>query len=1323
MVGSVLSFLGSPLPGESTELSPPPSPPTFLTPPLHFEANVGQADASVKFLSRGPGYGVFLTANEAMLLLHRPLTYSSTNSLSDHSSTQPAPLAEARVRLEFVGADKRLTQPIGRHQLPGHSHYYIGRDPNGWHTQIPQYGQVLYPDLYPGIDLLYYGKGNHLEYDLVIAPGANPHTIEFQVHGAKRISLTEEGALQFETAVGDVRQDPPFIYQERAGMKQEIPGSYSIHAGNRIGFTIGTYDPTRPLIIDPIVTYGTYVESDGVYGLAFDDTANVYLTGAALPFSSSPNPTPPSKGFLDMFVSKFDPTGQTLVYTAYIGGSLDDQGRDIVVDPEGSAYVVGLSSSTDFPTVNPAQPENAGSYDVVVAKLNPSGTNLLFATYLGGCGEDGLLGGLGLAIDPEKNLYLTGSTNSPDFPIISPNFPSVNAFQSVYGSGVDAFVARMNNTGETLVYATFLGGSNIDLGGDVEVDEEGHAYVVGTTSSEDFPTTNPFQPQLGGDSDIFVAKFQPDGLDVVYSTFLGGERQEVGRRLALNRFDQVFVTGSSNSNDFPLKGPIQGTLGGRSDIVVSRFSGEGTSLLFSTFIGGDDNEAGLGIALEDETRAWVTGLTFSSNFPVTATAPQGSPGMQALGSNSDAFVLLLSSSRNTLEFASYLGGDGNDQGRAIGVRMLEVPSGSPGGMPAELTSTLVVGLTLSSDFPRTAATQAVPSGGFVVDLLETDPPQESFPCPPFCFPLNLPSPPFSVTTFPPPQADMDITMGTDLSAPAEGEPISVERGMPFTYTITVTNNGPDGGTGVTVTDILPARFRVTTASANQGTCEGAPLVCSLGEMGVNTQATITITGVPIAGPRTLINRASVFSDLPDPNVSNNSVTVLTEVTVPPEGPQADLSLVVNDDIDPATLGFPFRYTLAVSNAGDTTATDVVLTYVVPLNAAPGVVSLNQEICTGYRFVNCQLGSLAPGAESQVTVDVIPTMVGGITIEATVTSSLTDSMPLNNADNEVTSVAVQTPKESADVILFLTDAEDPDIEDSDEDPVDPDPRTGRGNVTWQMRVFNSGPDLALEVIASSRIDVMELAGVPPTTLGNLLPPQELTPLKSDPDSNGNLIECPSCECLYCTGLSCNETLRLERIISDFPEEALGVLCKIGGLEAGQQFVLDYSAQLTQGFHSNTGKVTTLTFDPNPSNNEAIATTTVAVPAGRAPRGGVGGDEGQGTGCFIATAAYGSPLAQEVVILRQFRDDYLLSTEVGQFFVQMYYGWSPPLAAFLSQEPWLAKGVQLVLWPIVWWAKLTLISFPAGMAALLFFLLIGGGVFYRSLKAWVHQFPLS
>ena len=1324
LLAGVLSFLGSPPPGESKGLSHHPPPPTFLTTPLSIEANVGQADASVKFLSRGPDYGVFFTSNDAVLVLQRPLDFSAANSLDIHSSPPPPPLSEARLRLEFVGAERLSAQPIGRHQLAGESHYFLGHDPKGWHTHVPHYGQVLYSDLYPGIDLLYYGRGNQLEYDLVVAPGANPNTIELQVHGAKKITLTEKGALQLETTAGVVLQHPPIIYQEWQGRKQEIPGSYRIHEGNRIRFTIGTYDSTRPLIIDPVVTYATYVESDGVYGLAFDDNANVYLTGAALPFSSSPNDSLQSKGFLDIFVSKFDPTGKTLLYSAYIGGSSDDQGRDIVVDPDGSAYVVGLSSSTDFPTANATQPENAGSYDVVVAKLSPGGNSLEFATYLGGCAEDGLLGGLALAIDPERNTYLTGSTNSPDFPIISPNFPSVNAFQSVYGSGVDAFVAKVSNTGETLVYATFLGGANIDLGGDVEVDEEGHAYVVGTTSSGDFPTTNSLQPQLGGGSDIFVAKFQPDGLDVVYSTFLGGERQEVGRRLALNRFDQVFVTGSSDSNDFPLKGPIQDSLGGRSDIVVSRFSSGGTSLLFSTFIGGDENEAGLGIALQDDTRAWVTGSTLSSNFPVTATAPQGSPGMQALVSNADAFLLLLSTARSSLEFSSYLGGDGNDQGNAIGVRRLEVPSDppSPGGLSAELASTLVVGLTQSSDFPRTAAEQAVPSGGFVVDLLESDPPQESFPCPPFCFPLNLPSPPFSVTTFPPPQADMDITMNSAPPSPMEGGPASVELGMPLNYTITVTNNGPDSGTGVTVTDILPARFRVTSASASQGTCEGDPLVCTLGGVGVNNQATITINGIPIAGPRTLINGASVFSDLPDPNVSNNSVTLLTEVTVPAEGPQADLSLVVNNDTDPATLGFPFRYTLTVSNAGETTATDIILTYLLPLNAAPGVVSPNQGTCNGYRFVNCKLGSLGPGSESMITVEVIPTLGGDITIEAEVTSSLLDSMPLNNADNEDTAVVVQQPKEAADLMLILTDAEDPDIEDSEEDPVDPDLVSGRGNVTWQMRVINSGPDLALNVIASSRIDVLELPGVPPTTIDNLLPPQELKPMKEDPDSNGDFIECPSCECMYCTGLSCNETLRLQRIISDFPEDELGVLCKIGGLEAGQEFTLDFSAQLTQGVHSNTGNVTTLTFDPDLSNNQSTAVTTVATPAGEPPRGGVGGDEGQGAGCFIATAAFGSPLAQEVRLLRKFRDHYLLSSDAGQFLVQTYYALSPPLAAFISQKPWLAKGVQVALWPVVWWAHLTLVSPHAGMAALLLSLLIIGSILHWMIKAGVHPPPL-
>jgi uncharacterized repeat protein (TIGR01451 family) len=1135
---------------------------------------------------------------------------------------------------------------------------------------------VVYKGLYPGIDLIYYGRDGQLEYDLVVAPGANPHEILLEIQGAEELTLLPEGALSIETSVGEVRQHKPVIYQERDGVKHLIAGAYHLGEANRVSFEIAAYDPTRPLYIDPVLSYASYFESDGVYSLALDDNGNLYLTGAALPSLPTVNALQSSsKGFLDAFVSKFDPTGTKLRYSTYLGGSLDDQGRDIAVDNAGNAYVVGISSSSDFPTVNPIQSQNAGSYDVFVAKLSPSGATLAYSTYLGGVGEDGFLGGLALALDErrrdpsEPTAYLSGSTNSPDF-------PTVTALQPNYGGGVDAFVAKVGSPVPKLLYATFLGGTNSDFGGDVAVDDEGHAYVVGTTLSEDFPIVAPLQPQIGGKSDLFLTKFQPDGLGLIYSTYLGGEDSEEGRGVTVNRIGQAYVTGHTESDNYPLKRPAQDSLAGGADVIVSRLGTDGTFLQFSTYVGGFGDDLGLGIALDSNRQAWVTGSTESDDFPVTATAPQRTPGM----GNFDAFVLQLSSGGRSLEYASYLGGDGEDEGRAITAITTE-----------DLTNIYVGGRTTSSDFPRTAPLQAQPSGGFVAKLSEADDTNDPFPSPPD----------------PPSQADMTITMSPD--------PDPVERGALLTYTITVANEGPDTATGVTVTDKLPPRLRVTAVSTSQGTCQGEPLVCQVGTVGGGAQATITISGIPLAGQifftdsgnppafqMILTNSASVLSALPDPNVSNNSVKVFTEVIAPAGGPMADLSLVKNDDPDPATIGVPFTYTLTVTNNGPATATNVILTDTLPRGVSLGSATLTQGTCTGNRELTCQLGSLESGSDATVTLSAISTTTGSLTNQAQVTSSATDPNLGNNTENEDTLVTVPIGTELTDLLLTLT---------GDGGPINPDISSGRATATWKMRVVNSGPDLGIDVKATSRIKVQEIDGIPPTTLEHL---EILKPMKSIQDSEDSPSECTSCECAACMGLNCTE--RFEFILPDIQEDELVVTCDLGNLFSDEIVTLDFSAELTQGIHSNTASVTTLTFDPDLSNNQATTSTTVAVTPGGPPRGNEGGDP---SGCFIATAAYGSPLAREVELLRQFRDQYLLPSTAGQLLVQAYYFFSPPLAAFISQHPGLKAVTRAALWPLVGWAHLTLNSPYVGFAMVLGGLLITCSLFYWTIRARNHH----
>ena len=935
---------------------------SFQEPTLRFEANIGQAEAHVHYLTRGPGYGVLLTHTEAVLVLHRPVALPppTLNGVGHH----PAPNSHeyATLRFRFVGKDVHYSDPNGLGQLQGKSHYFIGNEPAQWHTNVPHYSQVLYSDIYPGIDLLYYGRESQLEYDLIVAPWANPEQILLEIQGAQRLTLQPDGSLHIATAHGTLIHHRPVIYQELDNGRHPIEGTYQVHHPHHVSFAIGAYDATRPLYIDPVLSYGTYIPSKGINGLIYAEYEDendekheaIYITGAALPlYSADTNALEQGpQGYLDLFVSKYNATGTQLLWSAYLGGAWDDQGRDLAVDENQNVYVVGISSSRNFPIKNPIRVEkplkptdsdytNSGSYDVVVIKLNPQGSALQYASYLGGCGEDGLFGNLAIALGEEQEedappstpkkitVYLTGSTNSPDFPLLDP-------FQTTYGRTLDTFVTKINSSGTALVYSTFLGGTNSDIAGDIAVDEDGHAFIVGTTFSVDFPTQNAFQDEIGKfidgtqtifSSDIFVTKFQPDGLGLVYSTYLGGDDADQGSGLALNRFGEVFITGSTRSNDFPKTPELTPRRRGRdADVIVSQFSASPGILLNSVRVGGGANDTGLAIALERERQAWVTGRTESGDFPVTVGAPQRFIGKLITGddpdvplgdqvvSTIDAFVFTLTRRSETPTFSTFLGGNGQDEGRAIAVRIVETPPGT-----TELTSTLVGGRTFSTDFPRTAAQHPLPSGGFLVNLFESPQP-----------------------------ADLTITM--------QDVPDPVVVGESLDYTITVTNNGPRATSGIMVTDVLPPWFRFTHTSPNPDICRGDPqnqaVACFLGTLEANGQITFTISGLALAasvrGPEDGTdeeeaikwpNRASVFSNRPDSDYTNNSSAVFTEVLDPNaetlNSPLADLTVIKNDvflrfdfekneveivtpeDPDPittATVGRPYLYEITVTNA-------------------------------------------------------------------------------------------------------------------------------------------------------------------------------------------------------------------------------------------------------------------------------------------------------------------------------------------------------------------------------------------------------------------------
>jgi Beta-propeller repeat len=576
--------------------------------PLGFEANQGQTDARVKFLSRTRDYSLFLTADEAVLTLRAKAEKNATQRLSAGKlrfvsgprfsdatiSAKPdagaAPPAERAAVLRMKLRNANPTAKVsGVDGMAGTSNYFIGNDPAKWKTSVATYAKVKYEGIYSGIDLVYYGNQRQLEYDFIVSPGADPHRIAFDIAGANKIRRDAQGDLVLSMSEGDIRWHKPVVYQVNDGARHQIAAHYAITNTNRVAFEVAKYDATKPLYIDPLI-YSTYLGGssfDGAYAIAVDSAGSAYVTGSTnsfdFPIKNAFQTTTPG---WDAFVTKLDPTGSALVYSTYLGGNGGAVGNGIAVDNAGNAYVIGLTGS-GFATMNPLQPNyGGGQTDAFVAKINAAGSALIYSTFLGGSGPDD---GSGIAVDSAGNAYVTGGTNSTDF-------PTKNPFQAANGGGAvasNAFVAMINTAGSALVYSTYLGGDGGAGGSSIAVDSAGNAYVTGSAEAN-FPTQNAWQPAFGGGVDAFVTKFNPTGSALVYSSYLGGSGFDYGSGIAVDSSGDAYVTGSAGP-DFPVTpGAFQTAYGGgTSNAFVSKINAGGSALVYSTYLGGNPEEEGL----------------------------------------------------------------------------------------------------------------------------------------------------------------------------------------------------------------------------------------------------------------------------------------------------------------------------------------------------------------------------------------------------------------------------------------------------------------------------------------------------------------------------------------------------------------------------------------------------------------------------------------------------------------------------------------------------------------------------------------------------------
>jgi len=642
--------------------------------PLSFEPNRGQTDARVKFLARGHGYGLFLTSREAVLDLDRA-------SQTRGAGRAQRPAGDAALRMRFVGANLQPSV-LGTAQLPGRVNYLLGDNPRRWRVGLPTFSKVLYREVYKGIDLAYYGSQGRLEYDFVVRPGADPNSIALRFAGAEHLNLTSRGDLLLRLNGGELRLQKPRLYQERDGVRRDVRGGFVRTGAGAIGFDIGSYDASRPLVIDPVLSYSTYLGGSGdeqANYVAVDSAGKAYVTGrvASADFPTTSGADSSLGGTQDGFVTKLNPSGSALVYSTYLGGSGVDDGEAITVDASANAYVTGIAGSNDFPTSGGAVDTTlGGTEDAYVAKLNSVGA-LVYSTLLGGSGIEE---GFGIAVDSASNAYATGLTSSADF-------PTVGAFDATLGGAQDAFVTKLNATGTVIAYSTYLGGGGSDQAGSIALDSASNAYVPGVTASSDFPTsTGAADTTLGGSTDAFVTKLTASGSAVAYSTYLGGSADEsVPFGIAVDGSRNAYVTSRTFSSDFPTtRDAFDSTLGGTQDAFVTKLNASGSSLAYSTYLGGSGTERSFSIAVDD-SRAWVTGRTSSSDFP-TLDALDSS-----LGGNQDAFVTKLNRPGGGLSFSTYLGGSGTDVGVGIAV-----DSASPN------PNAYIIGATGSGDFPTTS---------------------------------------------------------------------------------------------------------------------------------------------------------------------------------------------------------------------------------------------------------------------------------------------------------------------------------------------------------------------------------------------------------------------------------------------------------------------------------------------------------------------------------------------------------------------------------------------------------------------------------------------
>jgi hypothetical protein len=650
--------------------------------PFYFVENRGQVENPVRYLLNSPVSTIYFTPTE---MVHRFTPGQKEGK-------------KYCLRLRFLETDKDV-RVQGLEESGAKVSYFRGNDPLKWVRGARTYHKLLYEDLYPQIDLMVSGREGYIKHEYRLKTGGKTENIAWRYEGAMDVRINGRGQLEVDTQGGTIVEDKPFSYQMIEGERVEVESRYRISGDGTVGFEVDGYRKDKELVIDPALIYSSFLgtgEYDYGYGIAVDGNGAAYVTGIAAwsDFPLTPGAFDTTWVNGEAFVSKFSPSGSSLIYSTFLGGNGSERGMAVTVDGSGNAYVTGRTDSTDFPTTPGAFDTNFnGSQDIFIAKLNSTGTEVHYSTYLGGTGSDS---GNGIAIDGYGNALVTGDTSSGDLPVI------VGSYDTGYNGSKDTVVAKLNNAGTGLSYLTYLGGTNDDEGNDIAVDGYGAAYIVGTTSSSNFPVTGgAYDTGYNSYQDVFVTKLNSAGTGVIYSTFLGGNQADYGLGIDADENRNAYITGTTNSTDFPtVTGSFDTSHNGDSDAFVLKLNAAGSNLVYSTFIGGSTgtygaSDVGRGIAVDRGGNAYITGRTTSEDYPTTLDAFD-----TTLSPDDDVILTKLDSSGTYIHYSTYLGGN-----TAWGEGAYSVAVDRTG-------SAYITGDTYSSGYPTTPGAFDASHNGF-----------------------------------------------------------------------------------------------------------------------------------------------------------------------------------------------------------------------------------------------------------------------------------------------------------------------------------------------------------------------------------------------------------------------------------------------------------------------------------------------------------------------------------------------------------------------------------------------------------------------------------